>query len=79
MKDGQSQAQAAEPQSLPCESVIFMAYDNALPAMLEFYAEERQRQGASRKAVADVYMCLGRILAWREKHPELCRDIGDPV
>jgi hypothetical protein len=59
--------------------MCFLAKDNAVPAMLIFYAEECIRQGASREQVKAVEEMRARVLLWREAHPELCKtpDVQD--
>ena len=53
--------------------MVFLAKDNAVPAMLEFYEQECERQGAAPEQVAAVRAMRARVDAWRREHPELCK------
>lgn len=53
--------------------MVFVARDNALLPTLEFYRKECERQGAEQPHLLAIDTLIGRICAWREKHPEQCK------
>ena len=53
--------------------IVFLAKDDAVPAMLLFYQKECERLGAAQEqidAVADLRM---RCAAWRTENEHLCK------
>lgn len=53
--------------------MCFLAKDNAVPATLDFYLAECQRQGAEPEQLVAVAGMIDRVSAWRRAHPELCK------
>lgn len=54
----------------PDEYIVFLAHDEALPAMLEFYEKECRRLGAAGEQILAIQQMRSRLSAWRERHPE---------
>ena len=52
---------------------MFLAKDNAVPAMLEFYQEECARLGAGKEQIEAVEQMRERVKWWRREHPDLCK------
>lgn len=55
------------------EYIVFLAKDNAVPAMLRFYRDECVRLGADLVQVSAVDRMIGRADAWRAAFPERCK------
>lgn len=53
--------------------MVFLAKDNAVPAMLAFYEAECLRQGAEPAQIEAVARLRRRVDAWRVENPQLCK------
>jgi hypothetical protein len=53
--------------------IVFLAKDNAVPAMLAFYEAECLRQGAEPAQVEAVAEMRQRVDAWRTANSQLCK------
>lgn len=54
----------------PDEYIVFLAQDQALPAMLEFYEKECRRLGAAKEQLAAIQQMRARLKSWRDRHPD---------
>ena len=53
--------------------MVFLAKDNAVPAMLKFYEAECARLGAEPEQLQAVREMRERVMAWRAENPQLCK------
>jgi hypothetical protein len=55
------------------EFIVFRPADNAVPAMLNCYADILAKQGASPEQLMAVARLQDRVDGWRQAHPERCK------
>jgi predicted ATP-grasp superfamily ATP-dependent carboligase len=53
--------------------IVFLAKDDAVPAMLRAYEQACKNVGAGSEQMKAVQDLRERVKAWRYAHPELCK------
>jgi len=61
------------------DSVLFLAKDIALPAILEFYYQECIRRGADQNQLDAIVLLEERVKRWQREHQQLLKvaDVDD--
>lgn len=55
------------------EFVVFLAKDNCLVALLALYEQMLSDRLADHRQIDAVRRMRGRVIAWRQAHPEACK------
>lgn len=55
------------------EYIVLLAKDTAVPAALQAYKAECQRQGADERQMASLDGLIERLAKWQAAHPDRCR------
>lgn len=53
--------------------ILFLAKDNAVPDMLQFYYNRCEAIGASREHLEGIEGLIDRVDIWRQRNPDKCK------